>query len=144
MFLKTNMNVGNNFLILTHQAPLMEIFKADPSTKVDSSEPLGLGTRVELRFQHGVSLGEVFYDLRPQFPCFALFLDSQNALVLSRRPRSKDGSDNGYMRVGIARFLRTMEQRDKDPFWGKDGKLPAGVPWGPATEHDARSFVTIY
>jgi hypothetical protein len=94
-------------------------------------------------------LGETFFDVQPHFPCFALFLDSSNALAL--QPTGK--TQHEYTRIGIAKFLRTQKQRAENPIpsWelgtniyndAEEGDI-SSVPWGPITESDERVLITI-
>jgi hypothetical protein len=115
----------------------------------DKNEPLGFGVLTELHLSHGVSLGETFFDVRPHFPCFALFLDSSNALVLQRAGMTQ----NEYGRIGIAKFLRTHEQRAKNPLPSRElgvsvyndaeESIVSTVPWGPISESDEEALITI-
>jgi hypothetical protein len=114
------------------------MFRAGPYI-IDSTEPLGLGNLVELRLDHGLSLGEAYFDLEPDFTCFGLFLDSQNALILKKKGNPK----SEFARVGIAKFLRTKSQREAEPFFEPGTIQPRHVPWGPMTENDERTMVTI-
>ena len=103
----------------------------------------------ELHLDHDVSLGETFFDVQPHFPCFALFLDSSNALVL----KPTETTEHEYIRIGIAKFLRTQEQRIENPmpslelavniYRDAEESDISKVPWGPITESDARVLVTI-
>jgi hypothetical protein len=122
------------------KAPLVEIYKGD-SKRYYPREfgPLGDGVLVELHIDHTVSIGEVYFDIQPHFPCFALFLDSSNSLVL--KPTGRGGDE--YIRVGIAKFLRPDIQLPTDLLgWMKIHKAE-NVRWGPITNTDMRVFVTI-
>lgn len=127
---------------------MLEIHQSSKKTW-DKKDPLGLGVLTEIHVNSDISLGEAFFDIRPHFPCFAFFLDSSNCLILKRT-----GDRNyEYTRVGIAKFLRTATQREKDPLQsfttGADplDEAEAGVfekvPWGPITESHPRTTVTI-
>jgi hypothetical protein len=116
----------------------VEIFRAGPYI-IDRSEPLGFGNLVELHLNHGLSLGEAYFDFEAWFPCFGLFLDSQNALILKKT----DDAGNKYTRIGIAKFLRSQSQREAAPFLNIEPLQLNYVPWGPVTENDKRVCVTI-
>ena len=131
------------------KGPLFPIHEASPSHSYDKSEPLGFGLLTEVHLDHGVSMGETFFDVQPYFPCYALFLDSSNALVLKQT-----GNPQGeYTRIGIAKFLRTQKQRLENPMPSVasvsslyiDGgeSVFSKVPWGPITDSDARLLVTV-
>ena len=135
-------------LTISHQGPLLEMHRSKRTTW-DAKDPLGLGVLSEVHLDSGVSLGEAFFDLRPQFPCFAFFLDSSNCLVLKETGRR----DHEYTRIGIAKFLRTDAQRRQHPLQSftagahpldeaETGMFPK-APWGPITESHPRTTVTI-
>jgi len=84
-------------------------------------------------------LGEAYFDFEPYFPCFGLFLDPQNALILKKTENAEDE----YTRIGIAKFLRTQSQREAEPFFQLEPFRLRYVPWGPMTENDERVLVTI-
>jgi hypothetical protein len=84
-------------------------------------------------------MGRVHFDIQPQFPCFALFLDSSNSLVLKPTGNAEDE----YVRIGIAKFLRTRKQQEIKPLDIKKTSGPQRVPWGPITDTHARAFVKI-
>jgi hypothetical protein len=85
-------------------------------------------------------MGGAYFDFHPQFPCFALFLDPSNSLILSPTGKAEDE----YTRIGIAKFLRTQNQRTTEPFIIQGENMRVGnVPWGPITDKDARAFVKI-
>lgn len=89
-----------------------------PDTKIDKKDPIGFGTLAQFRLDtgitqngkhyDGISYGEVFFDIAPSFPCFAVFLDASNALLLQK-------SQTDYKRVGFGKFLRTNKQRRLEP-----------------------------
>jgi hypothetical protein len=98
------------------------------------------GLMVEGKFFDGISYGEAFFDVLPTFPCFALFLDPQNALLLSKRT----GPNGVYKRVGLGKFLRSNSQRYKEPLADTKPKLKFNeVPYGPMTRDRPKTFVTI-
>lgn len=111
---------------------------ADPNYKPDKQLPLGLGVLVELHLDHGVSMGNAFFDTGSHFPCFALFFDSSNALILTPNARNADD----YVRIGIANFLRTDHQRSTRPMYSESTGT-VRVPYGPITVDDARVIVTV-
>lgn len=136
------------------QGPFLKMKEASRSVILDQPHALGLGVLSEICIGDtgGVSLGDVFFDTQPCFPCHALFLDSSNALVLEA---TEDGTGE-FRRIGIAKFLRTAEQRANEPLLNKgmietspDSLLAAiksGMPmppWGPITENIARTTITI-
>lgn len=118
-------------------------------TNWDKQDPLGLGVLSEIHLGPDVSLGEAFFDIRPQFPCFAFFLDSSNCLILRETGRR----EHEYNRIGIAKFLRTHTQRKDDPLQNltlranplddAETDMSWKVPWGPITELYPRTTVTI-
>lgn len=111
---------------------------ADPNHKPDKQLPLGLGVLVELHLDHGVSMGNAFFDTVSHFPCFALFFDSSNALVLTlKAPNAEE-----YVRIGIANFLRTKHQRSTRPMYSESTGI-VRVPYGPIHADDARVTVTV-
>ena len=85
-------------------------------------------------------MGEAYFDFHLQFPCFPLFLDPSNSLIL--KPTGK--AEDEYTRIGIAKFLRTQSQRIAEPAVIREEKLRwEDVPWGPITDQDARACVKI-
>ena len=88
---------------------------------------------------HGTSYGEAFFDLSPQLPCTALFLDPSNALLLM--PSS--GNDGTYLRIGVAKFLRTEKQRGRVPMVSVPPRRFNRVPFGPISAEDETAVVTI-
>jgi hypothetical protein len=75
----------------------------------------------------GPSDGEAYFDLEPQLPCHAMFLDPLNALLLE----VSKGKPDEYVRIGIAKFLRTEHQRKTEPML-RDGRSGFQmVPYGP-------------
>jgi hypothetical protein len=84
-------------------------------------------------------MGEVYFDVQPHFSCFGLFLDPSNCLIL--KPTDREYSE--YTRIGIAKFLRRQSQRAANPFniWAPSKK--DNVPFGPISDMDVRSLVTI-
>lgn len=132
------------------KAPLVEIIRVDPSYQPDKTEPLGFGVLVQFqyddgltvegKFFDGISYGEAFFDVHPAFPCFALFLDPQNALLLNKRTESNDV----YKRVGLGKFLRSSSQQYTEPLAEFKPKLKINsVPYGPMTRDRPKKFVTI-
>ncbi|PKY04370.1 HET-domain-containing protein [Aspergillus campestris IBT 28561] len=126
-------------------APLFKISQCPPDAKIDKKDPIGFGTLVQFQLDAGITLegnhydgisyGEGFFDVAPSFPCYALFLDSSNALLLQ-------SSQQKYKRVGFGRFLRTNKQRvlkpllyQQEPGIDDDGQgaLPRreNIPYGP-------------
>jgi hypothetical protein len=83
---------------------------------------------VQLNLDHGVAKGEAFFDMSaPFFPCFAVFIDSQNCLLTKQ-----SGDKRSYERIGLGRFSRTAHQRQTEPFASHDGPLTLlKPPWGP-------------
>ncbi|KAK4233393.1 heterokaryon incompatibility protein-domain-containing protein [Achaetomium macrosporum] len=131
-------------------APLVEVFPCEPSFQPSKHDPISFGVLVQFTLAHivspdgtefpDISYGEAFFDVGQRFPCFVLFLDSSNALLLERvddcsRP-------NTFKRVGLARFLRTGAQRRMEPLTF-NGHRPWGVPYGPMTDSHPRCTVTI-
>jgi hypothetical protein len=136
--------------------------------------PLGFGILASIHLPHGVSYGNAFFDTEPHFPCFALFLDSSNSLILKQKvtitevakPQSrwfrfskkfrmlkgkglkgKEVARNEmpapmqeFVRIGIANFLRTEEQRKMT----RGIHTWPGLPYGPITAQNERTVVTIY
>jgi len=100
---------------------------------------VGFGTFVKLQLSHEISVGSAFFDIEPQFPCSALFLDSQNCLIL--KPHG-EGS-NTFSRIGIGRFMRTPLQMSLEPLYDKATNRHYQVPCGPITKNDACTIVTI-
>jgi hypothetical protein len=88
---------------------------------------------------HGVSTGFALFDVEAYFPSFALFLDSSHSLIL--KPTGK--AENEYGRIGIANFLRTDRQQATKPYITLEPLKPENVSFGPITNQDARTFVTI-
>jgi hypothetical protein len=127
------------FRLTLSKGPLIEIHQADSGYKFDKTEPLGLGTLVEIHLNHDISMGEAYFDVQPHFPCFGLFLDPSNCLIL----KPTDKADSEYTRIGIAKFLRTQNQRAANPFtiWAPNKR--DNVPFGPIDDVHVRSLVTI-
>ena len=126
--------------------------KAATNTTTGPSDALGLGVLSEIRLSDGLSLGDAFFDAQPCFPCYALFLDSSNALIL----KETGGGASEFTRVGVAKFLRTARQRADEPLPETETmkadtmavvKLAeSGVPmapWGPITKDAVWTTVTI-
>jgi len=63
---------------------------------------LGAHVPIELHRDHNVSKGKAFFDLEPQFPCSALFLDPQYALLIKLGKSQKE-----FRRIGIGYFWDT-------------------------------------
>jgi hypothetical protein len=86
------------------------VFPCEPSFRPSKLDPLGFGVLVQFTLSHavsadgtvysGVSYGEAVFDVEPRFPCFALFLDSSNALLLQN---TDNGSRDVFKRVGLAK-----------------------------------------
>jgi len=120
------------------RGPVKVITKAPPSFKPSPYDPLGFGVLVQMEHSTGPSYGEAYFDFEPQFPCHALFLDPSNALLLV----VSKGKPDEYVRIGIAKFLRTEHQRNTEPIWPDDGSGLRMVPYGPMMKNDL-SEVTI-
>jgi hypothetical protein len=119
---------------------LKQISQADPSFRPDPQDPLGFGIISQLRLSHGISYGEAFFDLQPQYPCSALFLDPANALLLI----PSDTNSSAFVRIGTAKFLRTDHQRRTMPLASFNPTRYNRVPYGPMTSEDGQSEVTIF
>jgi hypothetical protein len=82
---------------------------------------------VQLNLDHGVAKGEAFFDMSaPVFPCFAVFIDSQNCLLAKQ-----SGNKRSYERIGFGRFSRTAHQRKTEPFASHEPLKMLNPPWGP-------------
>lgn len=94
----------------------------------------------EIIIENDASYGEAFFDLNidVDFPCFALFLDSSQALLL----RSLNEQLNHFRRIGIAKFLRTQSQRMALPM-NVENITQRRILYGPITSQYPRSIVTI-
>lgn len=118
---------------------MKEILQADASFQPDPQDPLGFGVLSQLHLPHGISYGEAFFDLEPHFPCSALFLDTSNALLLA----PSQASSPVFVRIGIAKFLRTDSQRKAMPL-ASTGPFPVNeVPYGPITVGGETEVVII-
>jgi hypothetical protein len=60
-----------------------------------------------------VKEGSVRFDLHPSFPCVALFLDNEHALVL------QEGQGGQYSRIGIATFGPYKPSHERSPKSGQ-------------------------
>jgi hypothetical protein len=130
---------------------------APPNTKIDKKDPIGFGTLVQFQLDagitqngkhhDGISYGEAFFDIAPSFPCFALFLDASNALLLQKQQWD-------YKRVGLGKFLRTNKQRQLEPLLSRPepgldngdrgtGLRNENVPYGPIGHKHPCTTVTI-
>lgn len=100
-------------------------------------------TPIKIRLGSDLALGFASFDFEVHFPCFALFLDSSNSLLL----RATGKGDQEFQRIGVARFLRTRNQ-------AKEAQLPLGdgrsihyssnkLPIGPMGPDEPRSDVRI-
>lgn len=118
---------------------MKQILQADPDFQPSPCDPLGFGVISQLHLPHGISYGEAFFDLEPQYPCSALFLDPANALLLI----PSDKNPSAFVRVGIAKFLRTEHQRKTLPLLSFDPIRHNRVPYGPMASEDGQSEVTI-
>lgn len=146
----------------TMQAPLIEIKRSPPNFNPDPTDPIGFGVIAKLDLSHGESVGEAYFDVEPVFPCFALFVDSSNALILqpreaairqSPRPRVPSGRDaqpqgadqdleGAYVRIGIAKFLRTQSQREQESLLSLEAEFTR-QPFGPIRPGDEKAVVTV-
>jgi len=117
------------------QAPIFEI-KTKASKELPEAAQYGStrGLPVEIYLDHGTSTGIACFDIEAYFPCFAMFLDCSNSLIL----RKKDVDVNTYQRIGTADFLRTEKQRSEAPVSGKIGKSS----W--TASHGQGSITDIY
>ena len=88
-----------------------------------------------------ISYGEAFFDMAGEehYPCFALFLDSSNAILV----RESDLGGAPYTRVGIAKFLRTKSQRIALPM-NMDNINAKRIPYGPIGPEFQKTVVTIH
>jgi hypothetical protein len=120
------------------RGPVKVIAKTPPSFRPSPLDPLGFGVLVQMEYSTGPLYGEAYFDLKPQLPCHALFLDSSNALLLE----ASEGKLDEYTRIGIAKFLRTEHQRETEHMLGKDRSGFQKVPYGPITK-DKVSEITI-
>ena len=120
------------------KGPLKEVSRAPASFKPPIEDPLGFGVLVQLQHETGIAYGEAFFDLDARFPCSALFLDPSNALLLTPSTMRQ----GHYVRIGIAKFLRTVNQRQTRPILNPDMTL-GNVPYGPIESVDTKVEVTI-
>ena len=109
-------------------------------------EPLGFGKFVAIALGDGgdrshISYGEAHFDTPgdEEYPCYAMFLDSSNALLLK-----EGGPGNAdFERIGVAKFLRTGAQRVELPM-NADNIIAKRIPYGPAIREWPVSEITIY
>ena len=133
------------------QAPLFLVHKStsppnDDSTKrstfldeeISPYSFLGAYVPVELHLDHGVSEGKAFFDIKPQFPCSALFLDPQHALLLKAREFQGE-----FTRIGIAYFWGAGIQREDQSFIELDVNKKMNVPYGQNRNKYKSAIVTI-
>ena len=64
-----------------------------------------------------VKQGSARFDLDPSFPCVALFLDSEHALIL------RGGQGGQYSRIGIANFSSYEPTQERSPTSGQHETL---------------------
>jgi len=94
-------------------------------------------TGVLIDYRREVSEGTAFFDQASHFPCFALFVDSEKALLLERTNKE----DSKFRRIGLGLFVRTAGQKESmdkaiGPFITNDTV-------GPVNSDDECTTITI-
>ncbi|KIM99406.1 hypothetical protein OIDMADRAFT_56541 [Oidiodendron maius Zn] len=123
------------------KGPLHSVRRAPPDYRPRKEEPLGFGVFMTVQTVGGMAFGEAYFDIESekQDQCMALFLDTSNALLLT----PVDGRPGTFTRLGTAKFLRTSEQRRKEPLYDSRTNTANKVPYGPATSGNSMSEVII-
>lgn len=135
--------VASAWLVLN--APLLTMEQRDLKestewirTAFDSKHPNE--TPVKVRKNNETAPGFAAFDIEGHFPCFALFLDSANALILRK---FREGFE--FQRIGVASFLPIPSQQNESHTMGSRGILHTSkkVAMGPIRANDLCSRVKI-
>jgi hypothetical protein len=91
-------------MFTTLKGPLYTLSLRAPGDREAITNPIS--TPVYSRGSETIRKGSANFDLEPEFPCVALFLDGTHALILKEKP------GGAYTRVGFAMFYQSMSPNE--------------------------------